>query len=220
MSISYNPGVVTSGLVLCLDAANPRSYPGSGTVWKDISGTGSVGTLTNGPTYNSSNMGSIVFDGIDDIVDINYTTALTRFTVTVWAYPTGYTGAAPAVITDKYPSLINYCISCAGVWQGGIYQAGWYNSPTATMTMSVWQCVTYTYDGTTQGIYLNGAYVGGTTTYSGNPGCSGNGIRLGMRWDLPDMYAGRISDTQIYNRALSAAEVLQNFNALRGRYSI
>ena len=66
--IAYNPKIVTDGLVLCLDAANPKSYPGSGTTWYDLSGNGNHGTLINGPTYNSDNKGSIVFDGIDDYV--------------------------------------------------------------------------------------------------------------------------------------------------------
>ena len=66
MGISYNNSIVTSGLVLCLDAANPRSYPGSGTSWLDISGNDKYGTLNNGPTFSSDNAGVINFDGTND----------------------------------------------------------------------------------------------------------------------------------------------------------
>ena len=68
MGVAYNPNIVTDGLVLCLDAANKRSYPGTGTTWTDRSANGNNGTLTNGPTFDSANGGSIVFDGTNDYV--------------------------------------------------------------------------------------------------------------------------------------------------------
>ena len=68
MSTRYNPSIVRDNLVLYLDAANTKSYPGSGTTWKDISGKGNNGTLTNGPTFDSNNLGSIDFDGVNDHV--------------------------------------------------------------------------------------------------------------------------------------------------------
>ena len=63
MALNHSPSIVTNGLVLCLDAANTKSYPGSGTTWTDISGNGTSGTLTNGPVFNSANLGYFVFDG-------------------------------------------------------------------------------------------------------------------------------------------------------------
>ena len=71
MGVFAGPEVVEDGLVLALDAGNTKSYPGSGTTWTDLSGNGNNGTLTNGPTYSSSNGGSIVFDGVNDFVDIS-----------------------------------------------------------------------------------------------------------------------------------------------------
>ena len=64
----YGPRIVSNGLVLCLDAANKRSYPGTGTTWTDLSGNSNNGTLTNGPTFSAGNMGSILFDGTNDYV--------------------------------------------------------------------------------------------------------------------------------------------------------
>ena len=68
MGLAHSPSLVMNGLVLALDAANPKSYPGSGTTWTDLSGRGNTGTLTNGPTYSSANGGSLVFDGTNDYV--------------------------------------------------------------------------------------------------------------------------------------------------------
>ena len=87
MSNRYGPRIVTDGLVLCLDAADSNSYPGSGTTWTDLSGNGNNGTLTNGPTFNSSNKGGIVYDGTNDYVECGSTasitgvSALTNFTL-------------------------------------------------------------------------------------------------------------------------------------------
>ena len=70
MGAAAGPNVVEDGLVLALDAGNTQSYPGSGTAWTDISGKGNNGTLTNGPTYSSADGGAIVFDGINDHIDL------------------------------------------------------------------------------------------------------------------------------------------------------
>ena len=88
MAIFYNPRTITDGLVLALDAANTKSYPGSGTTWTDLSGNGNNGTLTNGPTYNSSNLGSLSFDGIDDYSTLtsNYTLSA-GWTLSFWGNP-------------------------------------------------------------------------------------------------------------------------------------
>lgn len=71
MAVEYNPSIVTNGLILCLDAANYKSYPGSGTAWTDLSLSRNTLTLINGPTYNSANGGSISFDGTNDYGEIS-----------------------------------------------------------------------------------------------------------------------------------------------------
>ena len=68
MSLSHSPSIVTTGLVMCLDAANQRSYPGSGTVWTDVSGNGKNGTVTNSPTYSAANGGIFILDGVNDYI--------------------------------------------------------------------------------------------------------------------------------------------------------
>ena len=84
MGLSHSPRIVTDGLVLCLDAANSRSYPKTGTTWTDRSTSGNNGTLTNGPTFDTNNGGSIVFDGSNDSVvtsdfDLDYISIFTWF---------------------------------------------------------------------------------------------------------------------------------------------
>jgi len=87
MGLSHSPRIVTNGLVLCLDAGNRQSYPGSGTTWTDLSGNGKNGTLTNGPTYTSANVGAIVFDGVDDYVSCSASNILNNFSYDIWCLP-------------------------------------------------------------------------------------------------------------------------------------
>jgi hypothetical protein len=90
MAYFHSPRIVTDGLVLALDAANTKSYPGSGTTWSDLSGNSNNGELVNGITYDDTNLGSLVFDGVDDYVQITKVpsidfTPTSSFTMMVWA---------------------------------------------------------------------------------------------------------------------------------------
>ena len=88
------PDIITDGLVLYLDAANSKSYPGSGTTWKDLSGKGNDSALTNGPNYRSTGMGSFLFDGTDDYSTLPYNSSMDNdyTTVSVWIKSTFVTG--------------------------------------------------------------------------------------------------------------------------------
>ena len=90
MSLSRGPKTITNGLVLYLDAANKKSYPGSGATWTDLSGNSNTGTLTNGPTFSAANMGSILFDGTNDYVDCgnNSSLQITQGTISAWVKST------------------------------------------------------------------------------------------------------------------------------------
>ena len=86
----FFPSIVTNGLVLCLDAGNQLSYPGTGTTWNDLSRNGNDGTLTNGPVFNSG--GSMVFDGVNDYIAISDSLQQLQFstgafTLSAWIYP-------------------------------------------------------------------------------------------------------------------------------------
>jgi hypothetical protein len=108
MGISRGPKIVSSGLVLCLDAANKLSYPGTGTTWTDLSGTGKNLTLTNGPTFNAGNMGSIVFDGTNDYAVVNPVSAFNIYCISMWFKPTTIINS-----TSAYKPLIHFKSSTA-----------------------------------------------------------------------------------------------------------
>jgi hypothetical protein len=225
MALQHSPSIVTSGLVLCLDAANPRSYPGTGTSWTDISGNNAIGTLTNGPTYNSANGGSIVLDGVNDMVQVPNTSGLLGFTgpITLMAWVNGASGL---VIS----SGVAYGLFSEGsirywYWSGS---PNWINYSTVSSVIpsNVWTHIAVSH--TPGGSYLPFFYANGnavastgsapTPVNAGSPSSLTIGEYNGYQPYSP--YNGKVSNVQIYNRALTAAEVLQNFNALRGRYGI
>jgi hypothetical protein len=227
MSIGYNPSIVASGLVLCLDAANPRSYPGSGTAWTDASGNGNNGTLTNGPTYSSSNLGSIVFDGVDDNVNAGNGASLSMgtgdFSLESYFRPTG--SANYRIILQKgnpgigvnrgYRLRIEIDNTIHFVVTGDTEQV----AISSAITYNNWYQVLATKESSGLKIYLNGALSGTGTTPAGTTTVSNNftiGLQDGGNWP----FNGNISLIRVYNRSLTASEVLQNFNAQRGRYGI
>jgi hypothetical protein len=210
MGITYNPRIVTDGLVLALDAANPKSYPGSGTTWTDLSGRGNTGTLTNGPTYSSANGGSIVFDGVDDRVDTINVSSLTNMTIEMWIYDT---------ISSERDILTYNGNSGSYTFNGSTFRtdgnslaarvfAGVGNPP-----LNTWYRFCYVKNGD---LYIN------QIQYTGSGTDNPYGIisLANKRSDIPNRLNGRIAAVKIYNRALSAAQIQQNFNALRGRYGI
>ena len=231
--ISYYGGIVTNGLVLLLDAAKKDSYAGSGTLWSDISGNGNNGTLTNGPTFNSNNGGSIVFDGIDDRVSGTTINTGQNFTVNCWIFPTLLGATRRALVGNGYPytSRVGWFLCTAG---GGVNNTFFLSigndssfriAAANTLSTNTWQYVT--------GVVTNGGgtitlYKNGETTNTANSGISSgtitytdNQFYIGWRHSTGgDPYTGRITQTTIYNRALSQQEVLQNFNATRARFGI
>ena len=225
MSLIYiNPysfaGIVTDSLLLYLDAGNSTSYPGSGTTWTDLSGNGNTGTLINGPTYSSANGGSIVFDGINDLVTVNLSKATigSNLTFSIWMlcdFP---------LAIDRGVFQIADALNSNGPWvllqRPNTTTVRWYLNGNYRITNnlldSTYVNLTITYDGTTWTVYKNGisdgTYVGNLGTLPGNSTWLGNGFN--------GYFGGNIAQFFVYNRALSATEITQNFNALRGRYGL
>jgi len=221
MSLSRGPKIVSNGLILYLDAANNKSYPRTGTTWFDLSQNSNDGTLTNGPTFNSANGGSIVYDGVDDVVTCNLVSSnANNITVEVWFKATtlpgdrglfyngnggssGYGfqfGACGAIATTLYVFFGG--ISCNVVSYGGLVTNTWYQAVyTRTTTPSVSNL-----------LYVNGIPVSANTTTNPNTP-SGNTI-------IGSGYNGYISLVRHYNRTLSASEILQNYNITRKRYGL
>jgi uncharacterized protein (TIGR02145 family) len=223
--------VVTSGLVMHLDAGNSASYSGSGTAWTDLSTSGNNATLTNGPTYSSSNGGSIVFDGVNDAVLLNNATTFgspADISINIWVRYTDFIATANGRALFRGSSLSEN-VGFA------VYQAtdSPYNrvkcyvnlgtgltvlNSTTQLSTNQWYFVTVTYNSSVLSLYINGVL---------DASIAGSG---GISWPSParspqfgEMFGtyfnGRIAQMTFYNRALTAAEVLENYNALRPRFN-
>jgi hypothetical protein len=228
MSIIDGPRVVTSGLVLNLDAANTKSYPGSGLTWTDLTGRGNNGTLTNGPTFSSANGGRIVLDGSNDhvvIADNNvFDFGTGDFAVDLWVYPLDISGSRGLIL------LSYYYTGYSGIYfyaSGGklslftnvltpVQESG------TSLTANVWNHIVLTRISGVGYMYKN-AQVVYTWAFTFNISVNTN-IVLGydaVPGFTPDPFIGYFSNVKIYSaKGLTAAEIAQNFNALRGRYGI
>ena len=222
MSWNHSPAIVTDGLVLCLDAANQRSYPKSGTTWSDLAGSND-GTLTNEPTFDSANKGSLTFDGTNQYVEIANSSQFhnQRMTASIWINP-------QTVNTSNYTHLFwkkhtNSPYTSFGLWleqsTRNIYGGFGANheSSGSIIPLDEWTFVSLTYDGSYRRIFLNGLLDVETADSSHTIQYDSNPILLAYG-DYNLEFNGRISIAQIYNRALTGDEVRQNYLATRGRY--
>lgn len=252
------PNIVKNGLVLWLDAANTKSYPGSGTTWTDMSGNNRNFTLVNGPTYNSANGGSIVFDGTNDIATLNIASdnpmKIQNFIFANHTYEVWFN------LSTLTPSLVDNTevIQALITWPGfhnGIFIVR--SSPTSSVSLltnylvnstltnafsvdtdvtntlrpNAWFCVhdIINYSATQSLAYINGTnlYVTGSVPVSSMTSAQGNppnvinigGARItdNYKWLMQN---GRIACVRLYNRALSASEVQQNYNATKARFGL
>lgn len=213
---------VTDGLVLHLDAGVSQSYPGTGTTWFDLSNNGNNGTLV-GPTYNSSNGGSMVFDGNNDKVTFPNNTIDTSAGITAESWfntPTGTKYSDIFDLADIYGvwMVINYN-SQTGKIMGGFKTNVSYMI--ADYTADSWYHFVITGSGTTNTMYLNGVQVD-TKTDSVATSINLNTARIGnVDGDrAAEYFIGNIPIFRLYNKELSASEVNQNFEASRQRFGI
>lgn len=223
----YGPNINRNGLVLCLDAADRNSYSGSGTAWYDLSGNNKTGTLTNGPTFDSGNRGSIVFDGVNDYVVSALNLNFANGTISMWVYPSA-TGTNFIVYTDAQPNT-NYShelgISSANKLVAYIYAGATKRiDGSANMALNRWHNAVMTWvSNGNMTMYLNGVS-DGTPIAIGASWQSGTEIRIGSgsgNSGQPYFYLnGKVANVNIYNRALSASEVLQNYNAIKSRFGL
>lgn len=227
MASNYNPSIVTSGLVLALDAGNTKSYPGSGTTWTDLSGNGNTGTLTNGPTYNSSNGGSIVFDGANDYVQTaNLATVVSSKTLSAWCQlgSTTQTGGGLIGVMSTNGSIFD-TIVYNETGQGWGFGSDFYSrtawSGVSETSTSSWAYLTATYSNNLYSLYRNAVLILTTTSYGIYTFNSGVNFILGKRHSTATGPLNcKIAQATIHNVALSSAQILQNYNALRGRFGL
>lgn len=224
MGLNHSPSIVTSNLVLCLDAGNIKSYPGSGTVWTNLSRVGNNGTLVNGVGYSSTNRGSLVFDGSNDHVVISANSAFNfgtgDVTISAWIY---WDGTYMDTGREIYATGGSGSLDQFGIFNGfGLVFGGVANNIAANYPpVNSWSFVCASKIGTNIKIYVNGV-----ETASGNQsssiGSSSVPAYIGIRGaDNYHPFKGNIAAFCLYNgKGLTAQEVLQNFNALRGRFGI
>jgi len=242
MAFNYSPKpVIDSSLVLYLDAANPKSFVSGGTVWTDISKTANRGTLTNGPTFNSSNGGSIVFDGIDDYVEFGDVLDLGTNSATInvwlkinssWASGTKYFVSKALATTQDYRYAFGFTQTrqLRGFVQGN-GGADIIPNTNTTLNLNQWyMCTMVINRASIIELYIDGIIqsVDSTATISQWNGLdfqSTNPFKVGSYTaaDNTSVFIplpGNIAITQMYFRALSASEVRQNYNALKGRFGL
>jgi hypothetical protein len=242
MSVKGGPNTVTSGLVLELDAGNIKSYQSGSTTWFDKSGNANNGTLINGPTFNTGSLGNIVFDGTNDNINIPDNSSIdfgtSNFTSNIWIYPY----SSSLVINGEY-SIINKNNGFQNSPGWGLELSTYFSTPpfptvflegfnsgqsswgnanvTGSIKTQAWSNINLVRNGNNFDMYINGIL--SSTITNSNVGFNvDNSINLTLAknstWQ--SSYKGEISNFNLYNRALSADEVLQNYNATKGRFGL
>ncbi len=221
MAFRYSPKIVTDGLVFYLDAANPNSFVNGSSVWNDLGKNGYTGTLINGPTYNSLNGGSIVFDGTDDGVSVTVPT-IGDTTYAVW-FKMSANNSNKRLINASTSNFRNFSIGYDG--SGANNVLGGYdgtNQPltVATFADGLWHYAVVVMKTNDYKIYVDGQ----NQTLTWGLGSTGNWVNnttnvnyIGSS-NVGQVYNGNMASVQIYNRALSATEVLQNYNTMKSRF--
>lgn len=225
MGTSYHTKpIVTDGLVLCLDALNPDSYPGSGTDWNSLVGNIS-GSLINGPTFDGK---SIVFDGVNDYVKTNYGAGLNIYnnpiSTFVWAKANSFSDQSQFVFsTGQDRGIANSSMRYyAGIrdstWDFGILNSPW-TDPSRIISASLdWFNMGLVVDTISSRLYINGELLYTKSTdvnYVLN-----DSIWIGTHNGLGNYFDGQVSQVLIYSKSLTQQEIQQNYNALKRRYGI
>jgi len=242
MGLAHSPRIVTDGLVLCLDAANPKSYPGTGSTWFDLSGNERNATLFNGVSFSNEKNGCLDFNTTNDSYAIiphdteiseQVFGASTNFALCGWFVVDSYRNYATLLqkaIAGSYSNSTN------GIWMEanneilGISASNVGGNPTGSIirvyynaTPGQWYNVVWTGNGTTASLYINANLIGSVLFSDLTVARSENGspITIGRRSmsNTPEL-DGRIAHISAYNKGLSEYEVQQNFNALRGRFGL
>ena len=219
-NIDY-PNIVTSGLTLLYDAGYIPSYPRTGTTCNDLSTTNAAGTLVSGVTYNTSGGGSFGFNGINNYISTTTSLANTAFSIICWIYP-NVTPANNTFFSVGTASQNRQAIHLRMVTNTS-FLFGMYNDDlpaTVTGVTGTWNCFAVTItSGFVQSVYQNGIFITNRTAlgyYVGTTTCNIGRFSL----STGEYVNGNIPIVQVYNRALSASEVLQNYNVTKSRFGL
>lgn len=226
--------IINDGLVNYLDASLISSYSGSGTTWTDITGNYNA-TLVNGLAYSTGSGGHFQFDGVNDYANLgdisalNFTSGI--FSVDAWVYvPSTWTsgsqypnliskGGAAGWDTNGWSMFVFRARATPYSWGCGMRNGGSVNIVETSMPSNAWTHISMTLDGSTIRLYVNGLLVtSGTQTIA--PGSNSTEIWIGNDPYYVIPFPGGVGSCKMYNKALSAAEVLQNFKVHRRRFGL
>ena len=221
-------GIVTDGLVFNLDAGFTPSYPKDGTTWYDVSPSGNNGTLTNSPTFNSNDGGSIVFDGVDEYVVSTSTTftANNDFTYEIWVKSDQYITSRGILGNKGYWSTGGQGAVIGNISQPQtIYGYVTTNTGHFDINSSVgptygWTHVIMRRLNNDLRFFINGTHQGSTRTISGAVTDVSDKFWVGRYSNTPSSWKGTMSIARVYNRALTQSEITQNYNAQKGRFGL
>jgi hypothetical protein len=234
MAFHYSPNVVSDGLVNFFDFANTKSYTGTGLTCSDMISTQYTGTHINGPVFSTENSGILTFDGTNDHIATNYTSPFGTNTLTVGVW-FSFTASQIGAIFSKRMGAASYeqlsmfvCNDPNANVAGTKLNFSDFNNPasrigltTATFNDGLWHYATLVRDTTQNRYYVDGVLQ--STVTSGVPNLSSSSRLFigGLGENLTYVgasFRGSISMFQIYNRALTADEVLQNYNTQKSRF--
>ena len=226
MAFFHSPNIVTDGLVLCLDAGDQISYPGSGGTWTDMSGNGNDGTIRYATFSTASGSEAIVFDGNDDLIDVGDIGDVfgTSFAVDLWIYPENLT-ARQEFIGQKVDGDNWWRFGIDSSGEGGNYEIDVEVSdsrvvalnPDKSFVINKWQHIVLSRNSSDWNFYLNGALDVTASDADTIPDMAAS-VNIGKAVD--SSYEGQMAVVRVYNRYLTAAEILQNYNAQRGRFGV
>jgi hypothetical protein len=214
MGFLDGPKIVTNGLVLSLDAADKNSYPGSGTTWSDLSGNNNTGSLTNSPTFNSANGGNLQF-ATNTYINLGNPTSLNilSYTVAAWAKSNTFTNYQNIIFKGTGTGNYGIAINSSGDWT--FQPVGTFIGD--TFSLNTWNYFVGTSNGTQVTAYRNGLQKRQTTI---SPTNDGTVVTVGADTVNSRYFNGSIALVQMYNRALSATEITQNYNAQKSRFGL
>jgi hypothetical protein len=220
VALAYNPTIVSNGLVVAYDPANPKCYPGSGVTFYDLSGNGNHGTLTNGPTISNNLAKYTVFDGGNDYIISSNNTGIAGTaprTLVAWVWMNNVATSVIARLGTTGGQSFEMQVNASRLIMHRNDGSPSYAFTSPSIKLNRWYHFAITCDGTNHNFYIDGQYDSTSSLaittlssplYVGYPVYVGNGYMN-----------GNVSQVLLYNRELSASEINQNYNATKGRYA-
>jgi hypothetical protein len=230
MSQNYGANIITDNLAMHVDPANPKSYPGTGTTVYDLSGNSKNGSLIGGTSYNASNNGTFYFDGVNGVINFGTGSTffpLTNFAIDMWFSSDGTTpttGTSPGLFGGTYGMRLFVGSSALSFYlDSGTAFPGISSPSSYSFYNSSWHHVVAQSTANTMSLYIDGslAVSSSITTWLGITRWPTNSFNFGQdNNNVMYYFRGKMGPIKMYRRVLTATEVTQNFNAVRGRYGL